>query len=266
MTIDVYTSAGSKKGTATLPAAMFDADVNTGLVHQFIVMQQSNRRSSIAHTKRRGEIAGSTKKLFRQKGTGRARRGSVRANVLRGGNKSFGPRNDSNYIKNMPRKMRRAALYSTLSLQAKEGKILGLESYPETIKTKDFHTLLTKLPVSIGRKLLFVVPQKHRGLALSARNVPGVKVLLAGYLNPEDVLTSHSIVFVGDAIKKAQEVFKAEEGRKVVNDEKLKVKSEERGKKSDESKKTNKPKTSKPANSSKKKEKTTSTSDNSKSA
>ena len=213
MTIDVYSATGTKKGTASLPKALFEAPINETLMHQAVVRQQSNRRSPVAHVKSRGEVQGSTRKLFRQKGTGRARRGSIRAPLLRGGGKAFGPRNNANFTKDMPRQMRRNALFSCLSLQAKQKNILGLESYPDTIKTKDMVALLGKLPVELGRRILFVLPEKHNALSLSARNVPGVKTILASYLNPEDVLTARHIVFVDGALKAAEDTFISKEAK-----------------------------------------------------
>ncbi|MDA1209046.1 MAG: 50S ribosomal protein L4 [bacterium] len=210
MTIDVYTATGTKKGTAELPASLFKATVNEDLMHQALVRQQSNRRHSIAHVKGRGEVRGSTKKLYAQKGTGRARRGSVRSPVLRGGGKAFGPRNNSNFTKDMPKAMRRAALKSCLTLQANSGAILALESYPDTIKTKDMNVLLSKLPVELGRKIVIVTSKGHTSLALSARNIPGVKTISAAYLNPEDILGAHRMIFLVDAIKTAEEVFTSE--------------------------------------------------------
>lgn len=211
MKADVYTATGTKKGTVDLPAALFEAPINEGLMHQAVVRQQSNRRHAIAHVKSRGEVRGSTRKLFAQKGTGRARRGSVRSPILKGGGKAFGPRNVANFTKDMPRTMRRAALKSCLSLQAKQERILGLEGYPEEIKTKKLMELLTKMPVEIGRKILVVLPEEHLQLQLSARNIPNVKTIRAAYLNPQDVLNAHSIIFFVDALKKAEEVFCAEE-------------------------------------------------------
>ncbi len=207
MKVDVYTATGTKKGTVDLPAALFGASVNEGLMHQALVRQQGNRRNAIAHVKSRGEVQGSTRKLFAQKGTGRARRGSVRSPLLRGGGKAFGPRNDANFTKNMPRSMRRAALKSCLSLQAKNEKILGLENYPEEIKTKTVMELLKKMPVEIGRKIVFVLPGSHPSLARSVRNIPNIKTVQAAYLNPEDVLGAHHLIFFVDALKKAEEVF-----------------------------------------------------------
>lgn len=207
MKIDVYSSTGSKKGTLDLPESLFGARVNMDLMHQAVVMQQSNRRSPIAHAKNRSEVRGSTKKIFAQKGTGRARRGPARSPVLKGGGKAFGPKKDRNFHKDMPKSMRHAAIRSCLSHQAKNGAIFGLESYPETVKTKVFHDLLKKLPVQIGRRLLFVVPDGHKSMWMSSRNVPRVKLVRAAYLNPEDVLLARSIIFVANAVEKAETVF-----------------------------------------------------------
>jgi large subunit ribosomal protein L4 len=207
MKIDVYTATGTKKGTVDLPTALFEAPVNEGLMHQALVRQQSNRRTSIAHVKSRGEVRGSTRKLFAQKGTGRARRGSANSPLLRGGGKIFGPRNNANFTKDMPRNMRRAALKSCLSMQAKHEKIVGLEGYPEEIKTKKVLELLKKMPVDLGRKIVIVLPKAHSQLALSVRNIPNIKTIQAAYLNPEDVLGAHHIIFMVDALKKAEEVF-----------------------------------------------------------
>lgn len=207
MNITLYTVSGEKKGTMALPPALFGVPVRHGLMHQILLLQQSNRRRPVAHVKTRGEVAGSTRKLYAQKHTGRARRGSIRSPLLRGGGKVFGPRKERNTRKLMPRGMRHAALCSCLSYQAKQGGILGLESYPDRIKTKDALVLLRKLPVDIGRRILFVVPERHEALALSMRNIPRTKTLLASYLNPEDVLSAHRIIFLKGAIEVAEQVF-----------------------------------------------------------
>ena len=213
MKIDVYSSTGTKTGTRELPPELFGARVNNDLMHQAVIMQQSNRRNAVAHVKTRAEVRGSTKKAYDQKHTGRARRGSLRSPLLRGGGKAFGPRNNANFIKDMPKSMRHAALVSCLSAQAKNGVMLGLESYPDAIKTKAFYQLLSKLPVQIGRRILFVVPDQHNALWMSSRNVTRVKILRTAYLNPEDVLLARSIIFVGDAVEKAVSVFGRKESK-----------------------------------------------------
>jgi len=212
MKIDVYSIAGKKNGTADLPASVFEVNINEGLMHTALVRQQSNRRRPIAHVKTRGEVSGSTRKIFRQKGTGRARRGPIRSPIVRGGGKAFGPRSESNYHKNMTRKARHAAIRSCLSYVAKNDKVLGLDSNSPkgegfTGKTKDFVALLSKLPVSSGRKIVFVLPEHNDVLERSARNVPGVKTILVQYLNPEDVLGAYSLIFLVDAIRMTEELF-----------------------------------------------------------
>ncbi len=229
MKIDVYSKDGKKKGAAELPKALFEAEISEGLMHLALVRQQSNRRTPVAHAKSRGEITASTRKLFRQKGTGRARRGSVSANILRGGAKSFGPKSNRNFTKDMPKKMRRKALFSCLSQSAKDGKIIGLEGYGDDAKTKTFVTLLSKLPVAVGRKIVFVLPEHMEALERGAGNVPKVKTLLVQYLNPEDVLGAHHLVFVGEAVQVAERTFgrNPESGiRNPGNDSKKKSKSD----------------------------------------
>jgi large subunit ribosomal protein L4 len=207
MKIDLFTATGTKKGSMELPARLFEAKINKGLMHLALVRQQSNRRYPIAHVKHRGEVVGTTKKAYAQKHTGAARRGALRSPLLRGGGKAFGPRNEANFQKDMPKKMRRAALFSCLSLKAKEGAIIGLENYPDEVKTKTFVDLLGKLPVDIGRRIVVVTAGRHRGVELSSRNIPRVKAIFAQYLNPEDILSARHIIFLADAVKAAEETF-----------------------------------------------------------
>lgn len=239
MTIDIYSATGTKKSTQELPAVLFGGHINMDLMHQAVLLQQGNRRSPIAHAKNRGEVRGSTKKISPQKGSGRARRGPIRAPLLRGGGKAFGPRSDANFTRAMPKNMRHAALVSCLSVQAKNGAIMGLETYPDTVKTKALHSLLQKLPVQIGRRILFVVPAAHHALWMSARNIPRVKVITAPYINPEDVLLSRSIIFVGDSIEKAAAIFgKGPVGSRVKAEEPKKPAAEKKAKKPKTPKKT----------------------------
>jgi large subunit ribosomal protein L4 len=223
MIIDIFSSTGSKVKTMELPASLFGADVNWGLMHQMVTLQQANRRQSPAHVKTRAEVSGSTRKIVAQKHTGGARHGNIRNPLMRGGGKNFGPRNDKNYTKDMPQKMRQAALRSALTVQAGKGVILGLEGYPESIKTKAMSDLLKKLPVDLGRRIVFVMPAAHKQLQLSARNIEGVKTITANYLNLEDILNARHIIFVADAIEKADAIFgKKEKGDAPVREKKEK--------------------------------------------
>ncbi len=207
MTIDVYSATGQKGEKLTLPESLFGQDVNFGLMHQAVVRQQSGRRQSPAHVLTRSEVSGSTKKLFEQKHTGRARRGDVRSPSLRGGSKAFGPRNVKNYEKDMPKKMRHAALRSCLSLQAEKGIVTALESYGDVVKTKSLVTLLGKMSITNVRNVLIVSKGVHKPLVLSARNVQGVTVVPASYLNPEAVLHARHLIFLKDAIEEADAMF-----------------------------------------------------------
>lgn len=207
MTIDVYSATGTKGKQLTLPASLFGQDVNFGLMHQAVVRQQSGRRQSPAHVLTRSEVSGSTKKLFEQKHTGRARRGDIRSPSLRGGGKAFGPRNAKNYEKDMPKKMRHAALRSCLSLQAGKGIVVGLEGFGSAIKTKALVELLGKMSITNVRNVLIVSKGVVKPLVLSARNVQGVTVVPASYLNPEAVLHARHLIFMTDAIEEADAMF-----------------------------------------------------------
>lgn len=207
MQIDVFSSTGSKVKSMDLPASLFGSEVNWGLMHQAVVMQQSNARQSPAHVKTRGEVYGSTKKMFAQKHTGRARSGPLRSPTHRGGGKAFGPRNTQNPTKDMPKKMRHAALRSALSMQAEKKAVFGIENFPENVKTKAVSDMLKKMPLDYGRRILLVTPGAHNALYLSARNIAGVKTVAAGYLNIEDVLNARHLVFLTDAIAQAETLF-----------------------------------------------------------
>lgn len=206
MKVDLYTQSGTKSGSLELPKEIFEVPFNKDLVHQALVRQLANSRSPIAHVKTRGEVSGGGRKPFRQKGTGNARQGTIRAPHMRGGGAVFGPRNTRNFSKDMPKKQRRKALFSALSEKARQGEIIGLEEYKaEAPKTKDFAALLKKLPVE--RNALVVLPGKDESVQKSASNLPNVKTILANYLNIHDLQKYRTIVIMKDAVKKLEETF-----------------------------------------------------------
>lgn len=206
MKIDLYTQKGEKKGTTDVSESIFNAPVNDELVRLSLIRQMSNARRAIAHSKNRGEVRGGGRKPWRQKGTGRARFGSTRNPIWRGGGVAFGPRNTRNFDKNMPKKARRNALFSILSQKASANEIFALDSYKVDVpKTKDFNTLLGKLPVT--RSLLIVSQEKNLSLEKSVSNIPNVKLILVNYLNPHDLLKYEKIMFLEPALKKAEELF-----------------------------------------------------------
>jgi len=206
MKIDLYEQSGEKKGTLDVSDAMFKVTVNDELIRLTVIRQLANRRQANAHVKTRAEVRGGGKKPWKQKGTGRARFGSTRNPVWRGGGVAFGPRNVRNYKLEMPKQARRAALFSCLSQKAADNKIFALESYEtETPKTKDFVTMMEKLPA--GRSLLVILEKKDASIEKSAHNIPEVKTILVDYLNPHDLLTFDNIMFLKPSIKRAEEIF-----------------------------------------------------------
>jgi large subunit ribosomal protein L4 len=206
MKTDLYDSTGKKKASIDINAIIFGAKINEDLMHRSVVMRRANARNPIAHTLTRAEVSATTAKAFRQKGTGRARRGAKSTNLLRGGGVTHGPRNTRNFSKDMPRKERRLALFSSLSVKAKNNDVLALESLNiSEPKTKTFIELLKNLPPA--KKYLFVLPERMEVFEKSASNVPHVKTILASYLNPYDVLNADKICFVDTSLQTLEDTF-----------------------------------------------------------
>ena len=206
MKVDLYSQKGEKSGTLDLPKEIFDVPFNKDLVHQALVMQLSNQRSPIAHTLEKGEVRGGGKKPYAQKGTGNARQGSIRNPHYRGGGVAFGPRNVRNFVLSMPKLQRRKALFCALSEKARNGKVIGLEGYKaEKAKTKEFSTMLKKLPVK--KDAIFLLPEKDIIISKSSRNIPNIKTILAGYINIQDLQKYDVVVVLKDAVNTLKETF-----------------------------------------------------------
>ena len=206
MKVDLYTQKGEKKGQLELPKEVFEVPFNKDLIHQALIRQLANKRLATAQVKTRGMVRGGGRKPFKQKGTGNARQGTIRAPQMRGGGVVFGPSNDRNYTKDMPKKQRRKALLSALSLKATEGAIIALEGYDvEAPKTKDFAVLMSKLPIT--RNALIVISEKNKNLQKSASNLPNVKTILSNYVNIHDLQKYRTIVLFQDSVDKLKETF-----------------------------------------------------------
>ncbi|MCK5471762.1 50S ribosomal protein L4 [Candidatus Gracilibacteria bacterium] len=217
MKAPLYSQDGKKTGEIELPAHLFASKVNEFLVHSALVRQHANARQPSAHTLRRGEVKRSTAKIMRQKGSGKARKGDRGSPILRGGGIAWGPRNTKNYTKAMPKKQRRLALASMLTVKAKDLKILALESFTlENPKTKAFEKLRNSLPKS---RSLLVVHSRNDILAKSSRNLEFVKPLLVNLLNPHDLTKFDQILFEKSALEEAGKIFKIE--KKVVKVDKV---------------------------------------------
>lgn len=196
MKLDIYTLKGKKTGESIdLPADIFEAPVNIDLMHQAYVRQMANARLGTHSTKGRSEVRGGGRKPFKQKGTGRARQGSIRAAQWVGGGKVHTPK-PRDYTKDMPKKMRRAALRSALSVKAAENEIVIIDDLKiSDQKTKTMVTALNKL-VGESSTLLLMSEKSDQEVmvARSANNLPSVKTLLANYMNIRDLLGYDKLV------------------------------------------------------------------------
>lgn len=208
MKFDLYLQSGEKKGSVEANSAIFGVKPNKVLLTQAFHRQHDNARLGNAHTKTRSEVNYSTKKIYAQKHTGNARHGAKSANLFRKGGVTFGPRSNRNWETMMPKKQRRLALFSALSIKANDNSIFCLEDYSGEVKTKPFANMLTKLPPLKDKKnVLIVISGKNPTIEKSAKNIPTTKTILANYLNIADCLKYDSVMFVGDALQKAEEVF-----------------------------------------------------------
>lgn len=206
MQAPLFDQNGKKTGEIALPASLFAAKVNEHLMHLALVRQHANARVPAAHTLRRGEVAGSTRKLFRQKGTGNARVGDRRSSIRRGGGVAWGPRNDANYTKDLPKKARRLALASALTLKANASKVAVVESFElDTPKTKAYLQLKAALPVN---RSVLVIHSGNAVLAKSAGNVEYTKALDVKVLNIHDLTKYDQILFEKAALIEAEKTFK----------------------------------------------------------
>lgn len=196
--VDVLGADGAKVGTVDLPADIFDVEVNIPLMHQVVVGQQAAARQGSHNTKSRGEVAGGGRKPYRQKGTGRARQGSIRAPQFAGGGVVHGPKPRS-YDQRTPKKMKAAALRGALSDRARSGRVHIVESLVtgDTPSTKKALASLRK--VTESPRVLLVLERRDDLIWLSLRNVDTVHLLALDQLNTYDVLVSDDVVFTKGA-------------------------------------------------------------------
>jgi large subunit ribosomal protein L4 len=197
-TVDVININGSKVSQTELPDAIFDVPVKKAVLHQVVIAQLANRRAGTASIKNRHDVAGSTRKLYKQKGTGRARRGDIKSPLMRGGGVVFGPHPRS-YQKKVSKKVRKLALKMALTCKLKESELLVVDQFDfPQIKTKDFVAAIKTLNSS---NALIVTADQNQNLELSSRNVPGVKVMRLEGLNVYDILKYEKLVLLESAIK-----------------------------------------------------------------
>jgi large subunit ribosomal protein L4 len=199
--VDIRTPEGTTAGTAELPDEIFNVPANIPLMHQVVVAQLAAARQGTHSTKTRGDVSGGGNKPYRQKGTGRARQGSIRAPQFTGGGIVHGP-TPRDYSQRTPKKMKAAALRGALSDRARDGRvhvISGLVS-GDTPSTKGARTILTNLAGQDSR-LLVILTRADEVSRLSVRNLPSVHVLSPDQLNTYDVLVNDEVVFTADALQ-----------------------------------------------------------------
>ncbi len=199
MQVPVVDTAGKEVSTIELPASIFEAKVNVGLMHQALVRQLANARQGTHKTKSRSEVARTTAKIYRQKGTGNARHGSRRAPIFVGGGVAHGPK-PRDYSKRMPRKMRRAALRSALTVKATNGNLIVVDDIRmDAPKTKEMNSIMRTLAGGSNSALL-VIPSRNTAVERSARNLADVKALHAPYLNIRDLLGHDKLILTSAAL------------------------------------------------------------------
>ncbi len=196
--IDVQNITGKQISQVELADDVFNVPVKSSVLHEVVTMQLANRRAGTAAVKHRSDVRGSGRKLFRQKGTGRARRGNIKSPLLRGGGVVFGP-DQRDYSYKPPKKVRKLALKMALSSKLGENELVVLDQFElDEIKTKKIVDVLKTLKL----KSALIVTEKHNDhLELSARNVPAVKVIRSEGLNVYDILKYRMLVLLEPAVK-----------------------------------------------------------------
>ena len=203
--VAVYNINGEQVGEIELNDAVWGIEPNKYVLHQAVVMQLASRRLGTHATKTRGMVRGGGRKPWRQKGTGRARHGSIRSPIWRGGGTVFGP-HPRKYGFSLPKKVRRLAMKSALSSRVKSNDILVLDSLDMSVpKTKEMVKILSNL--NIDKKALIVTAEYNENVFKSARNIPYVTQLKADKLNVYDVLNHQKLIITKDAVAKIEEVL-----------------------------------------------------------
>jgi len=203
----VYNQEGKETGTTLLPKEIFDVKMNPDLLHQVASSQMANRRQVIAHTKDRSEVRGGGRKPWRQKGTGRARHGSIRSPLWKGGGVTFGPTKERVFKKKINKKVKKQALFMVLSAKAKNNLLLILDMDFKQIpaKTKQMAEIFKKLPLK--GSVLIALPKKDANFIKVTNNIPQVETIEARNLNALDLLSFKHLILPKESIKVLKDNF-----------------------------------------------------------
>ena len=206
--VNIYNTEGKKVGTATLLPKIFDVKINPDLVHQAVVAQLANKRQVIAYTKDKSEVRGGGRKPWRQKGTGRARHGSIRSPIWRGGGITFGPTKERNFGKKINKKMKRKALFMVLTSKVKDNELILLDKLElKEPKTKLIADILERIFKKKQKSVLVVIPKKDENIIRANKNIPHTKTLRADSLNILDLLSFKYLLMPKEAIKIIEETY-----------------------------------------------------------
>ena len=205
MEVPVYSLTGEVVKHIEISDSVFAVPFNQAVVHQALVRQQANARQGTASTKTRGEVSGSTRKLYRQKHTGMARAGSIKSPLRRGGGIIFGPKPRS-YRQAMPKKMRRLALRCVLSAKARDGELKVVEQLKlDQARTKEMEGILAAL--GVDSSALIITSEPEENVVKSARNLAGIKTLPANILNVVDILSYKMLLMTEAAVHKTEQLW-----------------------------------------------------------
>ncbi len=204
--VSIYNQKGETVGKVKLNPEIFGVEVKPSVVHQVAEAMLANAREAWAHTKTRGEVRGGGRKPWRQKGTGRARHGSIRSPIWVGGGVTFGPRKERSYKKKINKKAKNKALFMCLSDKVGDKKLIVLEDLKlEAPKTKYFAEVVGNLPIE--KKILFILPAKDDLVIRSGRNLPLINFEIVDNINMLDILNSNFLVFTKEGIEKLEEKY-----------------------------------------------------------
>lgn len=210
MKTELYNQSAKEIDQIELSDALFGVPANSDLVYQVATSQMSNRRRVIAHTKGRGDVRGGGKKPWKQKGTGRARHGSIRSPLWKGGGVTFGPTNERNFKKDVNKKMARKAVCVVLSAKKREGVVSFVDTISITApKTKELVSVLNNFRTVWKDKgtILLVAPAKQESLVRAGKNIPGFNIIEARNLNALDLLSYKRVLMMKEAVESAEKVF-----------------------------------------------------------
>ncbi|MEK7162824.1 MAG: 50S ribosomal protein L4 [Patescibacteria group bacterium] len=208
MTIDIFNKKNEKVDTVDLPDRIFGVKWNPDLVHQALITQLANKREPIAHAKGRGEVSGGGKKPWKQKGTGRARHGSIRSPIWKGGGVTHGPNKERNFSKKINRKMNRLAIFSVFSKKIKDNEIKIIDKFDASIeKTNEWKKILSNI-IDLRSRLLLIPASFNNGVHRAISNIKKIDAISSKSLNVYDLLKTKNIILEKEAINEIEKYYK----------------------------------------------------------